>query len=88
MLHSFQRTRKVMVDSHEAQRQIMFEANSFTSPAYEKFCNDAQRHATLKLEVELRNWRSCFVSYISAQKAYIESLDGWLSKFMLTDTIR
>jgi len=77
-----------MVDSHETQRQIMFEVNSFTCPAYGKFCNDAQRHATLKLEVELRNWRSCFISYFNAQKAYIEALDGWLLKFILTDTIR
>lgn len=88
LLHGFTSTWKVMVDSHETQRQIMFEVNSFTCPAYGKFCNDAQRHATLKLEVELRNWRSCFVSYVSAQKAYIEALDGWLSKFILTDTIR
>ncbi|KAK1632964.1 hypothetical protein QYE76_007279 [Lolium multiflorum] len=88
LLHGFTKTWKVMVDSHETQRQIMFEVNSFTCPAYGKFCNDAQRHATLKLEVELRNWRSCFVSYVSAQKSYIEALDGWLSKFILTDTIR
>ncbi|XP_048539036.1 uncharacterized protein LOC125518148 [Triticum urartu] len=53
---SFARARKVMVDSHEEQRQIMFE-------------------------------RFSFVSYVSAQKAYIEALDGWLSKFILTDTI-
>uniref|UniRef100_A0ACD5Y6W5 Uncharacterized protein n=1 Tax=Avena sativa TaxID=4498 RepID=A0ACD5Y6W5_AVESA len=88
LLHGFTSTWKVMVDSHETQRQIMFEVNSFTCPAYGKFCNNAQRHATLKLEVELSNWRSCFVSYVSAQKAYIEALDGWLSKFILTDTIR
>jgi hypothetical protein len=77
-----------MLDSHEVQRQIIFEVNSFTCPAYGKFCNDAQRHATLKLEFELRNWRSCFMCYVNAQKAYIETLDGWLSKFILTDTIR
>jgi hypothetical protein len=77
-----------MAESHEAQRQIMFEVNSFTCPSYGKFCNDAQRHATLKLEFELRNWRSCFMCYVNAQKAYIETLDGWLSKFILTDTIR
>ncbi|KAL6846049.1 hypothetical protein ACP4OV_023497 [Aristida adscensionis] len=88
LLQGFTKTWKIMVDSHETQRQIMFEVNSFTCPAYGKFCNDAQRHATLKLEVELRNWRSCFVSYVNAQKAYIEALDGWLSKFILTDTIR
>ncbi|KAF0910727.1 hypothetical protein E2562_004715 [Oryza meyeriana var. granulata] len=88
LLQGLTRTWKIMVDSHETQRQIMFEVNSFTCPAYGKFCNDAQRHATLKLEAELRNWRSCFMLYVSAQKAYIEALDGWLSKFILTDTIR
>ncbi|KAL5201176.1 hypothetical protein ABZP36_035530 [Zizania latifolia] len=88
LLQGLTRSWKIMVDSHETQRQIMFEVNSFTCPAYGKFCNDAQRHATLKLEVELRNWRSCFMIYVSAQKAYIEALDGWLSKFILTDTIR
>jgi len=88
LLQGFTKSWKLMVDSHETQRQIMFEVNSFTCPAYGKFCNDAQRHATLKLEVELRNWRSCFVSYVNAQKAYMEALDGWLSKFILTDTIR
>ncbi|KAJ1290638.1 hypothetical protein BS78_02G260000 [Paspalum vaginatum] len=88
LLRGFTKSWKIMVDSHETQRQIMFEVNSFTCPAYGKFCNNAQRHATLKLEVELRNWRSCFVSYVNAQKAYIEALDGWLSKFILTDTIR
>lgn len=88
LLLGFTKSWKIMVDSHETQRQIMFEVNSFTCPAYGKFCNDAQRHATLRLEVELRNWRSCFVSYVNAQKAYMEALDGWLSKFILTDTIR
>ncbi|KAL5206530.1 hypothetical protein ABZP36_034739 [Zizania latifolia] len=88
LLQGLTRSWKIMVDSHETQRQIMFEVNSFTCPAYGKFCNDAQRHATLKLEAELRNWRSCFMIYVSAQKAYIEALDGWLSKFILTDTIR
>uniref|UniRef100_A0A8R7QW08 DUF632 domain-containing protein n=1 Tax=Triticum urartu TaxID=4572 RepID=A0A8R7QW08_TRIUA len=56
LLDNFARARKVMVDSHEEERQIMFV-------------------------------RFSFVSYVSAQKAYIEALDGWLSKFILTDTI-
>uniref|UniRef100_A0A453B090 Uncharacterized protein n=1 Tax=Aegilops tauschii subsp. strangulata TaxID=200361 RepID=A0A453B090_AEGTS len=48
---SFARARKVLVESHEEERQIMFEVNSFTCPAYGKFCNDAQRHTTLKSEM-------------------------------------
>ncbi|CAO2165602.1 unnamed protein product [Urochloa humidicola] len=86
LLQGFTKSLKLMVNSHETQRQIIFLVNLFTCPAYGKFCNDAQRHATLKLEVEIRNWRSCFVSYVNAQKAYIEALDGWLSKFILIDT--
>jgi Protein of unknown function (DUF632) len=75
-----------MLDSHETQKEIMFAVNCFTCPAYGKFSNDAQRHATVKLEAEIRNWRSCFSAYISAQKAYIEALNGWLSKFISPET--
>ncbi|RWV91413.1 hypothetical protein BHE74_00011993 [Ensete ventricosum] len=74
-----------MVESHETQKQIMFEVNSFTCPAYGKFCNESHRLATIMLETELRNWRSCFTGYIAAQKAYVEALDGWLSRFLLSD---
>ncbi|XP_012088463.1 protein ROLLING AND ERECT LEAF 2 isoform X2 [Jatropha curcas] len=35
-----------------------------------------------KLEAELDNWRVCFAMYLSSQKAYVESLSGWLSKFV------
>ncbi|XBI36185.1 hypothetical protein VPH35_121747 [Triticum aestivum] len=86
LLDNFARARKVMVDSHKEERQIMFVVNSFTYPAYGKFCNDVQRHTTLKSEMNSFT-RGSFVSYVSAQKAYIEALDGWLSKFILTDTI-
>ncbi|XP_026665012.1 protein ROLLING AND ERECT LEAF 2-like [Phoenix dactylifera] len=85
LLQGLSRTWKIMLESHETQKQIMFEVNSFTCPAYGKFCNNAQRHATLKLEAELRNWRTCLVDYIAAQKAYVEALDGWLSKFIMPD---
>ncbi|KAJ4776950.1 DUF630 family protein (DUF630 and DUF632) [Rhynchospora pubera] len=76
---------KEMLDSHETQKEIIFAVNCFTCPAYGKFSNDAQRHATLKLEAEIRNWRSCFSSYISAQRDYIEALNGWVSKFISPD---
>ncbi|CAL9150616.1 unnamed protein product [Musa hybrid cultivar] len=85
LLQGLTRTWKIMVESHETQKQIMFEVNSFTCPAYGKFCNESHRLATIMLETELRNWRSCFTGYIAAQKAYVEALDGWLSKFLLSD---
>ncbi|OMO55760.1 hypothetical protein CCACVL1_27027 [Corchorus capsularis] len=82
LLHGLMRNWKLMLESHETQSRIMFEVTSFNSPAYGKFCNDSHRLATLQLEAELHNWRSCFVANISAQKAYIGALSGWLSKFI------
>ncbi|THU63158.1 hypothetical protein C4D60_Mb01t12760 [Musa balbisiana] len=76
---------KVMLESHEAQKQIMFEVNLFTCPSYGKYSNDSQRLATLTLVAELHHWRRYYRGYISAQKAYVEALDGWLSKFILPD---
>ncbi|CAL9071307.1 unnamed protein product [Musa textilis] len=75
---------KVMLESHEAQKQIMFEVTLFTCP-YGKYSNDSQLLATLTLVAELHHWRRYFRGYVSAQKAYVEALDGWLSKFILPD---
>ncbi|XP_039069605.1 protein ALTERED PHOSPHATE STARVATION RESPONSE 1-like [Hibiscus syriacus] len=73
---------KIMMESHETQNRIMFEVTYFNCPTYGKFCNDFHCLATLQLVAELHNWRSCFVAYLSAQKAYIEALSEWLSKFI------
>jgi hypothetical protein len=37
---------------------------------------------TLELEMELLNWCSCFRNWILSQKAYIETLNGWLLKWL------
>ncbi|VAH07624.1 unnamed protein product [Triticum turgidum subsp. durum] len=37
---------------------------------------------TLELEMELLNWCSCFRNWIISQKAYIETLNGWLLKWL------
>ncbi|KAL7255623.1 hypothetical protein ACSBR1_009706 [Camellia fascicularis] len=81
LLHSLMRTSKTTLESHETQKQAMLEVKSFTYSAYGKFSNDSHRLATVQLESELQNWRSCFAQYISAQKAYAKALDGWPSKF-------
>lgn len=71
-----------MLESHETQYKIMSEVKSFTCPSYGKFCNDSHRLATFQLGTELQNWYACFAEYFSAQKGYIEALNGWLSKFI------
>ncbi|XP_009589344.1 protein ALTERED PHOSPHATE STARVATION RESPONSE 1-like [Nicotiana tomentosiformis] len=85
LLQGMMRTWKIMLESHEIQNKIIFDVKSFTCPTYGKFCNDSHRLATLQLDVELQNWRTRFQDYIAAQKAYVEALHGWLSKFTIPE---
>ena len=73
-----------MLEMHETQNKIMYQVKSFDCPTFGKFCNDSHRLATLRLETELQNWQACFDAYVSSQKAYVEALAGWLSKFVIT----
>ncbi|KAK6282907.1 hypothetical protein POUND7_016732 [Theobroma cacao] len=85
LLKGLTRTWKVMLESHETQNKILLEVKSFACPTYGKFCNDSHRLATLQLEAELQNWRACFKEYVAAQRAYIEALHGWLTKFLVPE---
>ncbi|CAK9153955.1 unnamed protein product [Ilex paraguariensis] len=85
LLQGLMRTWKIMLESHEIQNKIMFEVKTFTCPTFGKLCNNTHRLATLQLEAELQNWRACFMEYIIAQKAYINALHGWLSKFVVPE---
>ncbi|CAN4107334.1 unnamed protein product [Withania somnifera] len=85
LLQGMMRTWKIMLESHEIQIKIIFDVKSFTCPTYGKFCNDSHRLATLQLDVELQNWRTRFQDYIASQKAYVEALHGWLSKFTVPE---
>lgn len=85
LLQGMMRTWKIMLESHEIQNKIIFDVKSFTCPTYGKFCNDSHRLATVQLDVELQNWRTRFQDYIAAQKAYVEALHGWLSKFAVPE---
>ncbi|KAF9600214.1 hypothetical protein IFM89_005038 [Coptis chinensis] len=85
LLKGMMRNWKIMLECHETQNKIMFEVKSFTCPSYGKFSNDSHRLATRQLEVELQNWHECFNGYVSAQRAYVEALDGWLCKFIVPE---
>ncbi|XP_042392911.1 protein ALTERED PHOSPHATE STARVATION RESPONSE 1-like [Zingiber officinale] len=85
LLQGLSRMWKTMLESHETQKHIMFEVSTFICPAHGKFSNNTHRLATVTLEAELRNWRSCFIGYVAAQKAYVEAIHGWLSKFFASD---
>ncbi|KAJ9560548.1 hypothetical protein OSB04_005708 [Centaurea solstitialis] len=85
LLHGMMSMWKVMLESHEIQNKIMFEVKLFTCPTYGKFSNNTHRLATLQLEAELQNWRTCFRDYLTAQKQYVGALYSWLSKFIVPE---
>ncbi|CAA2992791.1 Hypothetical predicted protein [Olea europaea subsp. europaea] len=85
LLKGMMKTWKIMLESHEIQNKIIQEVKLFTCPSYGKFCNESHRRATLQLETELLNWRARFTEYITAQKAYIKALHGWLAKFVVSE---
>ncbi|PWA68925.1 hypothetical protein CTI12_AA295640 [Artemisia annua] len=76
---------KAMLEAHEIQNKIISEVKLFTCPTYGKFSNNTHRLATLQLEAELQNWRSCFRVYLTAQKQYVGALYSWLSKFIVPE---
>ncbi|XP_039040907.1 protein ROLLING AND ERECT LEAF 2-like [Hibiscus syriacus] len=85
LLKGLTRTWKVMLESHETQNKIFSEVKSFACPSFGKFYKDTHRLATLQLEAELRNWRTCFTEYVASQRAYIQALHGWLTKFLVPE---
>ncbi|KAL5561239.1 hypothetical protein UlMin_030986 [Ulmus minor] len=85
LLKGLTRAWKVMLELHETQNKILSEVKTFTCPSFGKFCNESHRIATLQLEAELLNWRACFVEYVATQKAYIQALHGWLTKFIVPE---
>lgn len=74
-----------MLESHETQKKILSQVKYFQCSVQGKFCNQSRGLATLQLEAELHHWRVCFREYIAAQKAYVEALHGWLSKFIIPE---
>ncbi|XP_020211126.1 nitrate regulatory gene2 protein [Cajanus cajan] len=85
LLKGLTKSWKIMLESHETQKKILSEVKYFTCASYGKFCNQSHGFATVQLEAQLHNWRDCFKEYTAAQKAYVEALHGWLSKFIVPE---
>ncbi|XP_010268975.1 PREDICTED: uncharacterized protein LOC104605784 [Nelumbo nucifera] len=72
-----------LLESHQKQLKAIKESKSHTLMANTGVQKDASLRATLELELQLLNWSSCFYSWINAQKAYIELLNGWLKHYLV-----
>ncbi|CAL4893663.1 unnamed protein product [Urochloa decumbens] len=72
---------KFILDCHRKQFHTILETKSHILIPK----NGPERSSskvTLELELELLNWCSCFRNWILSQKAYIETLNGWLVKWL------
>ncbi|KAI4377546.1 hypothetical protein MLD38_015152 [Melastoma candidum] len=87
---------RVMADCHQSQKQTLDDAKVLLACTPSKLeakqrsyiaSTDPNRLArsASNLEAELRNWRASFASWIGSQRAYVESLTGWILRCMRVD---
>lgn len=74
---------KSMFRCHQKQFQAIMESKVRALKANTSFQKDSGLRATLELEMELRTWLGHFSNWISTQKSYVESLNGWLLRCLL-----
>ncbi|KAL3825598.1 hypothetical protein ACJIZ3_021627 [Penstemon smallii] len=88
---------KVMAECHQTQKRTLDEAKILLAGTPSKLSKSkkytvmapSEQHRLARsasnLETELRNWRSCFESWIVSQRAYIRALNGWLLRCIHSD---
>lgn len=69
-----------MVKCHQKQFQVILETKSHNLLGKTGIQRDSGMQAAKVLEQELLKWYSCFNNWISTQKAYVDTLNGWLLK--------
>ncbi|KAG0500049.1 hypothetical protein HPP92_000121 [Vanilla planifolia] len=82
LIHGLIRMWRSMLDCHQKQFQAIIEAKSHQFMLKPFAQPSLIAKATLELELELMNWFSCFSNWVKAQRAYVESLNGWLIKWL------
>ncbi|CAH9144973.1 unnamed protein product [Cuscuta epithymum] len=88
---------KVMAECHHIQKRTLDDAKlllaSTPSSAHsqtKKYTIMSQSephqlaHSAANLEMELRNWRACFQSWITSQRSYLQALKAWLLRCLYT----
>lgn len=79
MMIRLSRMWEVMFDCHKHQLQII-KAASYHGNMKISMQSETRRHNTIYLETELASLSSSFMKWITAQKSYLHSIDGWLLK--------
>ncbi|KAM7266794.1 hypothetical protein ACFE04_008960 [Oxalis oulophora] len=98
LLDGLARMWKTMAECHRTQKRTLDEAKLLLAGTPSKL--EARRHhqssisatdphklerSAANLEIELRNWRSSFESWITSQRSYMRALTGWLLRCVRLD---
>ncbi|KAF6141785.1 hypothetical protein GIB67_027963 [Kingdonia uniflora] len=97
LIQGLARMWKVMAECHRFQKCTIDEAKLLLAGTPSKlsrrrnsdiFPTDPLRLAesAAHLESELRNWRACFETWITAQRSYVHALSGWLLRCIQCDS--
>ncbi|KAF4386251.1 hypothetical protein G4B88_003468 [Cannabis sativa] len=87
LIHGFLKYRlirmwKSMFKCHQKQFQAIMESK-MRSLRVHATRRETGLKATVELEMELLNWCNCFNNWVTMQKSYVESLNGWLLRCLL-----
>ncbi|KAK1361389.1 Ribonucleoprotein like [Heracleum sosnowskyi] len=78
LIHGLTRMWKLILKCHRKQFQAIMDSKTRKLRSNTGFQKDSRLRATIELEMELRSWCSYFNDWITAQKSYVKSLNGWL----------
>lgn len=88
---------KTMAECHQTQKRTLDEAKILLAGTPSKLSgtkkytimSPSEPHrlarSAANLEIELRNWKACFESWITSQRSYVHALTGWLLRCVRSD---
>lgn len=97
LMQGLARMWEMMAECHQLQKRTLDEAKILLAGTPSKLSrtkkytimSPSEPHklacSAANLETELRNWRSCFDSWIVSQRSYVHALTSWLLRCIRTD---
>ncbi|XP_068661421.1 protein ALTERED PHOSPHATE STARVATION RESPONSE 1-like [Aristolochia californica] len=79
LIEGFKRMWEMMLETHKLQLDIISTAYNNGNSKF-SLHSESHRQATVLLEKELNSLCSSFTKWVSAQKAYLQAINGWLLK--------
>ncbi|KAL2534463.1 hypothetical protein Adt_07814, partial [Abeliophyllum distichum] len=97
LVQGLSRMWNAMAEGHQLQKRTLDEAKILLAGMPSKLSRTKKytvmtpslpqrlARSASNLEMELRNWRACFDSWIVSQRSYVQALTGWLLRCVRSD---